>query len=173
MSYFAILSRKSSHKPGCMRALPASQSCHVRSVEWINSAAADCESSPRAARISSGVGLEEGPFGPLFGWLATALRFFDLFAQAIHHFLEIFKIGKQRLCASNRVFFIADAHVACRQNIVAVGLDCALDGVAVEFDSHFHLQPLSPEARWIRRIHKSYFTRNPCNVKDFFPGVSA
>lgn len=63
--------RNSSHSPGCMRALPASQSCHVRRVEWMRSAAADCESpaASRAARIASGLGLDEGPFGPRFGWL--------------------------------------------------------------------------------------------------------
>ena len=51
--------RNSSHRPGCMRALPASQSCHVRSVEEMSTAAAVWESpaSSRACRISAGVGL--------------------------------------------------------------------------------------------------------------------
>jgi len=51
--------RNSSHSPGCMRALPASQSCQVRSVEEMSAAAADWESpaSSLACRISQGDGL--------------------------------------------------------------------------------------------------------------------
>ena len=36
--------RNSSQKAGCMRRLPASHSCHPRSVQWIRAAAAVCES---------------------------------------------------------------------------------------------------------------------------------
>ncbi len=51
--------RNSSHSPGCMRALPASQSCQVRSVEEMSAAAVVWESptSSLACRISAGDGL--------------------------------------------------------------------------------------------------------------------
>lgn len=54
-----ILMQKSSKRPGCIRAFPASQSCQVRSVEYINAAAADCESPAfnLAWRISDFSGL--------------------------------------------------------------------------------------------------------------------
>ena len=51
--------RNSSHSPGCMRALPASQSCQVRRVDEMIAAAAVCESpaDSLACRISAGDGL--------------------------------------------------------------------------------------------------------------------
>ena len=64
--------RNSSHRPGCMRALPASQSCQVRRVEWMRSAADVCESpaASRAARTSSGVGFRAAlPARLRLGWL--------------------------------------------------------------------------------------------------------
>ena len=53
--------RNNSQRPGCMRALPASQSCHVRRVEEMSAAAAVWEipTSSLACRISVGVGLFE------------------------------------------------------------------------------------------------------------------
>ena len=68
------LSLKSSQSPGCMRRLPASYSCHARMVPWISAAAAVCVSpaASRAARIASGAGLAEGPFGPRFGWVGMS-----------------------------------------------------------------------------------------------------
>lgn len=56
--------RNSSHSPGCMRAFPASQSCHVRRVEKIRAAAAVCDNpaSSRACRISEGAGLFTGNY---------------------------------------------------------------------------------------------------------------
>lgn len=50
--------RNSSHNPACIRALPASQSCQVRSVEDMSAAAAvwDSPTSSRACRISFDLG---------------------------------------------------------------------------------------------------------------------
>lgn len=62
----------SSHKPGCMRALPASQSCHVRSVEWMRRAASVCvrRALKRSPTISSGVGLRAAEAARArLGWL--------------------------------------------------------------------------------------------------------
>ncbi len=51
--------RNNSQSPGCIRALPASQSCHVRRAEKMRAAAAVCESpaNSRARRMSDGAGL--------------------------------------------------------------------------------------------------------------------
>ena len=53
------LVQNSSHSPGCIRALPASQSCQVRRVENISPAAAVCDrqAALRACLISDGAGL--------------------------------------------------------------------------------------------------------------------
>jgi len=71
---FPSLMQKSSKSPGCIRAFPASQSCQVRSVEYINAAAADCESPAfnRALRISSGVGF--GKLHPACGRIKRGVR---------------------------------------------------------------------------------------------------
>ena len=62
--------QNNSQNAGCMRRSPASHCCHTRQVVCTNRPAAVCESpaASRAARISAGVGFEEGPFGPRFGW---------------------------------------------------------------------------------------------------------
>lgn len=54
-----IFIKNSSHRPGCIFAFPASQSCHVRNVEWIILAASVCDKPElwRVALISSGVGV--------------------------------------------------------------------------------------------------------------------
>jgi hypothetical protein len=69
----AVFMQKSSNKPGCIRCLPSSHSCHRRSVERTSNAAAFCVSPAflRPARMSSGSGFEKGPFGPLLGWLIS------------------------------------------------------------------------------------------------------
>lgn len=74
--------RNSSHNPGCMRALPASQSCQVRSVDEMSAAAAVCESpaSSLACRISDGVGLAgDGMAGEI---LSRAILLDDLLGKA-------------------------------------------------------------------------------------------
>lgn len=62
----------SSHIAGCMRRSPASHCCHVLQGECTRAPAAVwvIPAASRAARISAGAGLAEGPFGPRFGWLA-------------------------------------------------------------------------------------------------------
>lgn len=128
--------RNSSHSPGCMRALPASQSCQVRKVEWMRAAAADCESpaASRAERISSGNGLDEGPFGPRFGWLGID-SFGDDFgrlAKALDHVRFAFVAG--HLCGEVAGFLLGG------------GIDKAeFAGIGVNVEGgHFRLQPQFP-----------------------------
>lgn len=162
--------RNSSHSPGCMRAFPASQSCQVRRVEWIRPAAAVCDrpAASRAARTSSGAGLEEGPFGPRFGWLATAggLEGADGVLVALvpedlaaviggAHFVEAavpVVLGQHRFDGSG---VLNDAARAVEGDFGGIGV------------CHFHLQPLSPEARRMRCIHELHSTRIPCNCKNY------
>ena len=78
---FAVLSCRlalmcsSSHKPGCMAAMPASQSCRVRRVLCMAAAHSSCVQPVdfrRACRASG----EKAPRGLLrFGWLAIGLLF--------------------------------------------------------------------------------------------------
>ena len=154
----ADLMRNSSQKAGCMRRSPASHCCQVRHGECTSAPAAVCvkPAASRAARISAGSGLEEGPCGPRFGWLLIDFGSYDF----------------RRLL--NLSFHVGLALVAghLRGLIASVlrrgGLDDSeFGGVGgyVEF-AHFHLQPLSPEAR-LWSIHSSDNTLIERKVKQF------
>ena len=71
----AVLIRKSSHKPGCMRRTFApsacSHCCQLRVLACTSAAAAVCVSpaDSRAARTSAGVGLRAGGPARRWGWL--------------------------------------------------------------------------------------------------------
>lgn len=57
----ALLSRKSSHKQGCIRRSPASHCCHGRSVPWINSAACASTLNAQQRRATSPPPPQEKP----------------------------------------------------------------------------------------------------------------
>lgn len=160
--------RNNSQRPGCMRRLPASHSCHPRKVQWISAAAAVCESpaASRAARTSAGVGFAEGPLGPRFGWLGTfrslenttgaamALVPHDLFAfLVVADFIEAavpVVLGQHRF---DRLGVLNDAAGAEQGNFGGIG-------------GHFHLQPLIPRRGGQQRaVHELNYTRNACNIK--------
>lgn len=82
----AVLIRKSSHKPGCMRRTfaPASCShcCQFRALACTSAAACACVSpaASRAARTSAGDGLRAGWPALRLGWLVT-MRLTSLHGQ--------------------------------------------------------------------------------------------
>ncbi len=138
--------RNSSHSPGCMRALPASQSCQVRSVEEISAAAAVWESpaSSLACRISAGAGLVDDKF------------FTEFFSVGFYVGVKELLIGIDR--AVN--FF---TKIVVHQ--VAGGVH--VKGLAVVFDfvgAHDFLQLFGLR----HATHELNYTRNPCNSKNYF-----
>lgn len=137
--------RNSSHSPGCMRALPASQSCHVRNVDEMSAAAADWESpaSSRACRISAGVGLVDDKF------------FTEFFGVGFYIGIEELLLGINR--AMN--FF---ANLVIHQ--VSGGVH--VKGFAVVFDfAGFHDFLRLFGLR--RATHELNYTRIPCNSNRF------
>jgi len=143
--------RNSSHSPGCMRALPASQSCHVRRVEWMSEAAADCESpaASRAALISAADWFDVGPFGPRFGWLGTFAVGDDV-AVIVEDGFEIFGIVGGYLNKCEVVLSVEplDSVAPGALHSGGDGIDGTGAGVVGENDAvglgHFMLQPLFP-----------------------------
>jgi hypothetical protein len=85
-----VFMQKSSHRPGCMRRLPASHSCQARIVPPIRRAASDwvIPAALRASTTWSGVGFEKGPVGPLFGWLVMSGRLPFVVAVFDSHILD-------------------------------------------------------------------------------------
>lgn len=169
--------RNNSHSPGCMRRLPASHSCHPRSVQWIRDAAAVCESpaASRAARISAGSGLRDGePPRERLGWAAMsgdgANLNFPAVGQPVLASAQIFGFGLEWQHAGEH----EAAHVLTEGGgFVAefVGLhDDLVDVGAGDFVFHFFLQPLFPEAR-LWRIHTLNNTRIACNCKNFLQKI--
>ena len=131
--------RNSSQSPGCMRALPASQSCQVRSVEEMSAAAAVWESpaSSLACRISCGDGLQ------------VIFRNFDPHAVVVKHF----ELGNavavlfKRLCGFDGFVF---------------GFD-GLKGVLGDYFDHDFLR----FAGLRRATHELNYTRIPCMHKNY------
>lgn len=74
-----VLSKNNSNNPACILALPASQSCQVRSVDEISAAAAVCvnPAASRAARILAGGGFSgEHMLGEVLGIYIIFYNFF-------------------------------------------------------------------------------------------------
>jgi len=100
VGHACVLSRKSSHSPGCIRLADASPSvashpCQARKVAWMVAAACVCvrPAASLAARISDGLGLEKGPFGPRFGWLLIPV-FSGLLLPNHHRPSRYFRLGE-------------------------------------------------------------------------------
>ena len=163
--------RNNSQRPGCMRLLPASHSCHPRRVQWMSAAAAVCESpaASRAAVTSAGSGFAEGPFGPRFGWLGTvgSLEHASGVAMAfMPHDLLAFLVcadfvkaavpvvlGKHRF---DRFCVLNDAAGAEQGDFGGIG------------GGHFHLLPLIPRRGGQQRAgHELNYTRIACMRKSF------
>ena len=72
--FLRALMLSSSHKPGCMAAMPASQSCSVRRVLLTCAAHSSCV-QPATARSALSASGEKGPSGGRlrFGWLVIAV----------------------------------------------------------------------------------------------------
>lgn len=169
--------RNSSHRPGCIRALPASQSCHVRRVEWMRSAAEVCESpaDSRAARTSSGVGFRAAlPARLRLGWLATDCDKYSIKRTAIcalHISGYIAKFSAQR----NVIKFWEIVGITQNIPVLCIGwgvieLVCEFSSeVCSGFDCVHFVSPSSPdpEARCKRSVYDSKYTRIPCKCKRF------
>lgn len=132
--------RNSSHRPGCMRALPASQSCQVRSVDEMSAAAAVWESpaSSLACRISCGDGLE------------VIFRNFDPHAVVVKHF----ELGN-----AVAIFFES----LCGFDGGFLGFD-GFEGVLSDYFDHDLLRFVVGSHCAPHELHS---TRNPCNSKSF------
>lgn len=163
--------RNSSQRPGCMRRLPASHSCHPRSVQWMSAAAAVCESpaASRAARTSAGAGFAEGPFGPRFGWLGTASSLEGagavLVALVPEDLISGF-VGADFVEAAVPV--VLGEHRLDRRSVLnnAAGAEQGDFGGIGGF--HFHLLPLIPRRGGQQlAVHEVNYTRNACNSKSF------
>lgn len=193
--------RNSSQKAGCMRRLPASHSCHPRSVQWMRAAAAVCESpaASRAARTCSGNGFAAGPFGPRFGWLGISNRLVKVASDDID-------VARQVVHIESGDFF--RAHEVCQETEFDAG---AIIGntLAVEFavvpvrtlvlnrpfrgfgvagigdfatvanvdelcGGHFRLLPLFLPRRGGLRCatHELNYTRIACNSKKYFREIA-
>lgn len=140
----------SSHSPGCMRALPASQSCQVRSVEEISAAAADWESpaDSRACRISGGVGLFT-PSGRLYGRVNGDRQIAVDGQKSGPIFLD-----------NSAGFFIG--HLGEDQVVFDEVINFSLGGNLANC-GHDFLRLFGLR----RATHELNYTRNPCNGKSF------
>lgn len=161
--------RNSSHRPGCMRRFPASHSCQPRRVQWMSAAAAVCESPAvsRAALISAGEGLAEGPFGPRFGWLLN--EFSDRLVAPDRGFVEDFCTHSG--ASVDRVIPAEHQQIVLLAVERPAGFFSRLDELLFRgFDGvHFLLQPLFPRRGGQQRAaHELNYTRIACNGKSFF-----
>lgn len=160
--------RNSSHSPGCIRALPASQSCQVRRVEWMSEPAAVCDkpAASRAALISAGAGLAEGPFGPRFGWLG-------ILSGAEKRSDGASRVGRMVELGFAEDFFgfpQGDAGYIGRNFLGCDYKDDAFSFVSGDFGSgHFNLlAPVGPGARRMRCIHVLNNSTESVHCKNYF-----
>lgn len=174
--------RNSSHRPGCMRRLPASHSCHPRRVQWMSAAAAVCDKpeASRAALISAGAGLAEGPFDPRFGWLDTPKSLLPaphpeeaVVFNRRDGFVVDFEFGDAQLF--NDGFHALLARFGGQLFDEGASL-FAGSFVVKDFNEgfedfglgHFSLQPLFPRRGGQQcAVHELNNTRTACNCKNF------
>lgn len=171
--------RNSSQKAGCIRRSPASHCCQVRQVVCTSAPAAVCESpaASRAALTSSGAGLDEGPFGPLFGWLGI----FDdseIFGAESGVLLSCIVDGKIPISAGEsaldfRHVGTCTGELGSKRVYSGGGLLFRLDAAAiVDFEGlgHFLLQPLLPRGAVGKQCasHELNYTRNERKCKKYF-----
>ena len=157
-----ILIRNNSQSPRCMRALPASQSCHVRSVDPMSAAAAvwDSPASSRACRISAEVGL-------------FAVTAGDDVVDCVKQY--------HRICA----FVVRDASeiVPLDYEVCAVPVyvsQCGFGKHSFDFrnsssgDFVSNLNSCHDQVPFVfelrRSTHELNYARNPCNCKNYFSG---
>lgn len=185
-----------SQKAGCMRRLPASHSCHPRSVQWMSAAASVCESpaASRAARTSAGAGFAAGPFGPRFGWLLIDFDFFGIEAgitdaegfrmagesvPALDLDAGVVSFGKLKLGISGPSAQHFGREVIAAKPVMRTEefgdfVESDLVNCAVGVGGHFLLQPLFfPRRGGLRcATHELNYIRNACNVKNYFQQFS-
>ena len=168
--------RANSHKPGCMRLSPASQSCTVRSPACTSrpNSVWDRPMDNRKVLMASGAGFEAPEGLPRFGWegmLASAMSdaatvFCNLPEIAISSFDRGAEFAHMHKC-------IAFALPSGEQLHAAAVHRCALDAfdavVGLRLDHDFPLAPV-PEARRIHRIHGSNICDSRVYVKSYFVG---
>lgn len=140
----------SSQRPGCILALPASQSCQVRSVDEMSAAAADWESpaDSRACRISDGDGLFT-PSVRLYGRINCHRQISVDGQKSGAVFLDngaCFFVGHFR---EDQVVFNEVFNLTLRGDLANGGHD---------FLQLFGLR---------RATHELNYTRSPCNSKSF------
>ena len=161
--------RNSSQKAGCMRRLlrsptGASHCCHDRMLVCTSAAAAAwvMPAASRAARTCSGVGLAEGPFGPLFGWLGIDRCDGDFAFLDRSDFAAGGVIGVPGItghCVKG--FGFGGAFVVADDN--------AGNCVFYTEGGHFLLQPLYPRRGGMKRSsHELNYTRIARKRKNFF-----
>lgn len=184
--------RNSSQNAGCMRRwlrspAGASHCCHDRvlvcttaeAAAWVSPAAS------RAALTCSGVGLDAGPFCPLFGWFATLAKIGFSHSERNRGsdtslFLRV--DGADSVLGSN-----GTAHLfggiklvlggVCRNNDarhlrLIVNANVCQFGLKF-FSGHFLLQPLIPRRGGLRcASHELNYTRNARKRKNFFENFS-
>ncbi len=152
--------RNSSQRPGCIRALPASQSCQVRSVEDMSAAAAVWESpaSSLACRISDGVGLFTAN---------DAVDFFEqgdgIGAVIVRNAREVgaldLEVGAIPIDVAQRGF---------GEEYFDLGNGSGWDFVGDLNGGHDLLQLSGLR----RATHELNYTRNPCNSKSFLQKIN-
>lgn len=171
--------RNSSHKPECIRALPASQSCHVRRVEWMRSAAAVCEipAASRAARTSSGVGVCAAlPARLRLGWLDMLPRFQHLSFSDKGKFSRHDDFISLRDEGFYRRFVAVIPECFLRAKQIAAFFVCIatnrvyrpteISAMRCDDESFHFLSPAPvPEARCKRSVYDLKYTRIPCKCK--------
>ena len=172
--------RANSHKPGCMRRSPASQSCTVRSPACTSAPKAVCD-RPRDNRkvlMASGAGFEAPEGLPRLGWDAMSDRGRTRAARGLRLIKPCVLSALQR-CGS-----VVCAHASLKTGVVLLQIQRtwlvvvrATSAVAVgvaDFVRGCHFESLAPvpEARRIRRIHDSNICDYRVLRKDYFVGAN-
>ena len=172
--------RANSHKPGCMRLSPASQSCTVRSPACTSAPKAVCD-RPRDNRkvlMASGAGFEAPEGLPRLGWDAMSDRGRTRAARGLRLIKPCVLSALQR-CGS-----VIGAHASLKTGVVLLQIQRArlvvvraASAVAVgvaDFVRGCHFNSLAPvpEARRIRRIHDSNICDYRVLRKDYFVGAN-
>lgn len=172
--------RANSHKPGCMRLSPASQSCTVRSPACTSrpNSVWDRPMDNRKDLMASGAGFEAPEGLPRLGWDAMSDRGRTRAARGLRLIKPCVLSALQR-CGS-----VVCAHASLKTGVVLLQIQRtwlvvvrATSAVAVGVADfvrgcHFESSAPVPEARRIRRIHDSNICDYRVLRKDYFVGAN-
>lgn len=172
--------RANSHKPGCMRLSPASQSCTVRSPACTSrpNSVWDRPMDNRKDLMASGAGFEAPEGLPRLGWDAMSDRGRARAARGLR------LIHPCVLSALQGRGGVIGAHTGLKTGVVLLQIQRArlvvvraASAVAVgvaDFVRGCHFDSLAPvpEARRIRRIHDSNICDYRVLRKDYFVGAN-